>query len=696
MAFSTGQGQTGAPFDKGGTRPTFWNAVVERFVRSGSPLLFGVRLWLAVSLALYVAFWLQLDNAFWAGTSAAIVCLPYLGASMRKAWFRMIGTVIGAAAIVGLTAFFPQDRTGFLLSLTLWGSLCALLATLLRNFSAYGAALAGYTAAIIAGDELGAFGGLNGEIFMLAITRVSEIWIGIICAGLVLAGTDFGSAPSRLSALLAQVSSNIASRFTSMLQSPSLAGRTQEARHELIRRVIALDPLIDETLGESSRIRYHSPILQEAIDGLLVALAGWRTISARLVHLSHGATSDGARMIARSFPDELWSQLRSPDSGPWISNPCGLRRLCDIAAQNLANMPSETPSFRLLCDETAEVLAGLSAALNGLALLVGDPRRPRASRRRFVVHVPDWLPALVNAGRAFVTIGVAQLFWITTSWPAGALATTWTSIVVIVLAPTTDESYASAVRFTAGTALSAVAAAAILFAVLPKVHSFEGFILVMALYFVPVGALMAKPWQAAIFAPIACNFLPLLGPANQMTYDPTRFYNNALAIVAGCGFAALSFRLLPSLSAGFRAERLLNLALADLRRVARSPTSRQDYWIGRLLTRLAALPDQAEPLQRARMVAALSVQIAMFELRRTASSLGKFAQLEPALQAFARGRSASAVAHLRRLDQRLAAIASDPHRVFDAARARGQILAIADAVAQHREYFDSGAQLALC
>ena len=34
----------------------------------------GLRLWAAVFLALYVAFWLELDNAHGAGTSAAIVC----------------------------------------------------------------------------------------------------------------------------------------------------------------------------------------------------------------------------------------------------------------------------------------------------------------------------------------------------------------------------------------------------------------------------------------------------------------------------------------------------------------------------------------------------------------------------------------------------------------------------------------------
>src|SRR5499433_3029142 len=149
-----------------------WEAEAANAARAaGPPLLFGLRLWASVCLALYVAFWLELDNAFWAGTTAAIVCQPHLGASLRKGWFRLIGTVVGAIAIVVLTACFPQDRTLFLLGLALWGAVCALVATVLRNFAAYSAALAGYTAAIIASDQLGSTGGLNGEAFMLAVTR---------------------------------------------------------------------------------------------------------------------------------------------------------------------------------------------------------------------------------------------------------------------------------------------------------------------------------------------------------------------------------------------------------------------------------------------------------------------------------------------------------------------------------------------
>ena len=65
---------------------------------------------------------------FWAGTSAAIVCQPQLGASLRKGWFRMIGTVIGATMIVVLTAWFPQDRIAFLVLLALWCGICAFVA----------------------------------------------------------------------------------------------------------------------------------------------------------------------------------------------------------------------------------------------------------------------------------------------------------------------------------------------------------------------------------------------------------------------------------------------------------------------------------------------------------------------------------------------------------------------------------------
>jgi uncharacterized membrane protein YccC len=660
---------------------------------AGPPLLFGLRLWASVCLALYVAFWLELDNASWAGTSAALVCQPQLGASLRKGWFRLIGTVVGAVAIVVLTACFPQARAPFLVGLALWCAASAFVATLLRNFAAYAAALAGYTAAIIASDTLGATGGPDEQVFMLAVTRASEICIGIVCAGIVLAGTDFGGARRRLAGLLAALSAEITGRFAGTL---ALAGPgmpdTQPARRELVRRVIALDPVIDEAIGESSQLRYHSPVLQTAVDGLFAALAGWRTAVIHLARLPDDRARDEAETVLRSVPQELRSAPETGAPTRWLADPIRLREACAAAVRALTALPAGTASLRLLADQTAKVLAGAAQALNGLALLLRDQARSPARRRGVRLRVPDWLPALVNAGRAFIAIGAAALFWIVTAWPNGALAITFAAVAVILFAPRADQAYSLIMAFMVGTVLAAVFAAIVNFAVLPGLTTFAGFSIALGLYLVPVGALAAQPWQTAMFTAMVFNFVPLLAPANQMSYDTGQYYNSALAIIIGIGMAALSFRVLPPLSPALRTRRLLALTLRDLRRLATGAIARTpDDWEERVYGRLSALPDQAEPLQRSQLVAALSVGSEIIRLRRIAPRLGLGADLDMALAALAHGSSALATARLARLDHFLAARPGAGPETQLTLRARSNILAISEALMQHASYFDAGA-----
>src|SRR6201987_1819253 len=299
-------------------------AWVDAATAASPPLLYALRLWASVCLALYIAFWLQLDNPFWAGTSAAIVCQPQLGASLRKGWFRMIGTVVGATMIVVVTSLFPQDRIGFLVFLAVWGGICAFAATVFRNFASYSAALAGYTAAIIAADNLGATGGASSDVFMLAVWRASEICIGIVCAGVVLAGTDFGGARRRLAGSFAGLAAAITSRFIRML---TLAGTqlsdTQAERRDFVQRVVALEPVIDQTLGESSHVRYRSSILQTAVYGLFRALDGWRGVATHLAHLPENLERERAEAILQSIPAELRS-LRAPGSlDRWMDDRMG-------------------------------------------------------------------------------------------------------------------------------------------------------------------------------------------------------------------------------------------------------------------------------------------------------------------------------------------------------------------------------------
>jgi uncharacterized membrane protein YccC len=674
---------------RGGSRAFSAIWLADALKAAGPALLFGLRLWASVCLALYVAFWLELDNAYWAANTAAIVCQPKLGASLRKGWYRMIGTVIGAVAIVVMTACFPQDRALFLVSLALWGAACALVATLLRNFAAYAAALAGYTAAIIASDQLGATGGLNGQAFMLAVDRASEICIGIVCAGIVLAGTDLGGSRRRLATLFARLSAEIARRFTGTLV---IAGAdfvaTQAIRRELVRRVIALDPIFDEALGESSQLRYHSAVLQNAVDGLFAALASWRTAAVLLARSSEESARREADAVLAEVPEPLRAKPEQNEATRWMADATRLLLASDAAARRLFGLPAATPSLRLLADRTGEALAGISRALNGLTLLVADPARPVARDRGIRrLRIPDWLPPLVNAGRAFVVIGAVALFWVITEWPNGAVAMTFAAIIVILFAPRADQAYTTAIGFMIGSIFTVAIAATLNFAVLPNVETFATFGLIIGFVLVPVGTCLALQWQPAIFTGIVTPFIPVLAPANPMTYDTQQFYNASLAIVAGVGAGAFSFRLLPPLSPAFRTRRLLALTLRDLRRLATGRISdRLTDWEGRMYGRFAVLPDQAQPLQRSQLMAAFSVGTEIIQLRHTCRRLDLNGELDAALEAVGRDNCAMAAAKIAALDAELTSSSNTA-----ALRARSHVLALSQALTQHSSYFEAGA-----
>jgi uncharacterized membrane protein YccC len=198
-----------------------------------------------------------------------------------------------------------------------------------------------------------------------------------------------------------------------------------------------------------------------------------------------------------------------------------------------------------------------------------------------------------------------------------------------------------------------------------------------------------QPVAAAVFTTIAFVFLPLLAPTNPMSYDTTQFYNSALATFAGCGIAALAFALLPPLSPAVRTCRLLALALRDLRRLAvarRLPTFAD--WENRTYGRLLALPEQAEPSERAQLLAALSVGAEIIHLRRFAPRFAATAQLDAALEALARGNCETAIGLLRQIDRDLACRPDAEHPTATMLRMRGRILVVCEALSEHAGYFN--------
>ena len=662
-------------------------AQLAEWLRGATPaFLFALRMWASVCLSFYVAFVLELSEPSWAATTAAIVCQPVLGASLRKAPFRLIGTVIGAIGVVILAALFRQSREGFLVGLALWCAVSAFVATLLRNFAAYAAALAGYTAAILASDILGPVGATDsGSVTILAIDRALEICIGILCAGVVLALTDLGHSRRKLAAELASLSTEIMDGFADcFLIASSNLDQFRALRRDLLRRVIALDPMIDSAIGEASDLRYRSPVLQRAVSGLMETIVAWRWAAFEIARSRDAAVRGEAHVVH----DQLPRDRLSPDASGSAKKPAQLRQACCAAARSLTRFTAATPSQRLLADSAAMGMLGMARALNGLTG-VADPSDMIPVRGTARLHIPDWLPPSIAALRVVLSVGAISLFWIASAWPSGALAITFCAIIVVLLPLQGDLAYSASMTFLKGCVLGSGVAAVLVFAILPRVTSFPSLCLALGLALVPLGFLLARAKNPLFYFAASVNFLPMLSITNGITYDASQFWNSTSAILAGIACGAVAMRILPPLSPAIRTQRLLALTLADLRRLAKQASpGRQGDWESRGVARLLAMPDQAEPVERSELVAAVAVGKEIVRLRRVAPRFVPGAAVDAALHALAEGRSGEAMERLKDIDRLLAALPRAEAATRILLRLRASILAISGQLTEYAAYFD--------
>jgi uncharacterized membrane protein YccC len=144
-------------------------------------LVFACKTFLAAMLALIVALWLDLPRPYWAMATVYITSQPLAGATSSKALYRVLGTVIGAAATVAMVPNLVNAPELLSLAMALWVGLCLYLSLLDRQPRSYAFMLAGYTVALIGFPSVSD----PGSIFDTALARVEEISLGIFCATLV-------------------------------------------------------------------------------------------------------------------------------------------------------------------------------------------------------------------------------------------------------------------------------------------------------------------------------------------------------------------------------------------------------------------------------------------------------------------------------------------------------------------------------
>src|SRR3984957_16654359 len=150
---------------------------------------FALRIWAAMMVGLYAAFWLQLESASSAAVTVGILALQTRGQTYQKAVYRVLGTIIGIVASFVIAGLFPQTRDLFLIGFAGWLGLCVYVGGLLDGNRAYGAVLSGYTVALVAVTQIDS----PQDIFAAGVNRGAAIVVGVAALAVI---SDVFAAPN--------------------------------------------------------------------------------------------------------------------------------------------------------------------------------------------------------------------------------------------------------------------------------------------------------------------------------------------------------------------------------------------------------------------------------------------------------------------------------------------------------------------
>src|SRR5262249_38543744 len=106
---------------------------------------------------------------------------PISGPMRAKAFYRVIGTLVGGAAMIAIVPNLVNSPELTTAAIILWVTLCLFVSLHDRTPRSYMFVLSGYTAALIGFPSVLA----PGAVWDTAVGRAEEITIGVICAALV-------------------------------------------------------------------------------------------------------------------------------------------------------------------------------------------------------------------------------------------------------------------------------------------------------------------------------------------------------------------------------------------------------------------------------------------------------------------------------------------------------------------------------
>jgi uncharacterized membrane protein YccC len=535
---------------------------------------YALRNSLAMCLALWVAFVLQLDEPYWALTSAAVVSFPTVGGVISKSIGRVFGSLIGAMASLIIAGHCLNDPWLFTLSIATWLGLCTYISNHYQNNVSYAFALAGYTAAIIAFSTVNVTDTL--QIFDIAQARVCEVITGILCGGLMMMILPSTSDGEALLVSLRRMHLRLL-EHAAMLWQPEISLQMRTSHEGVIGQILTMNVLRIQAFWSHYRLRRQNNILNYMLHQQLRITSVISSLRRMLLNWQNPPENLAAVL------DQLLNELRDPTTDKYRL----AHILIAIAPQDPSDYRHRAFFLRLrhFCWLYLRCTRWLQRLENATPTTEIAPPRVTALARH-----TDSYEAAYNGLRTFLCIVIGCAYWITTQWDAGSSALTLIAISC-VLYSSTPSPIKSITTLLKAVSLLFAFCFVMKFGLMIQIDDFWVF---CAFLFPILVTMQMMKLQNPPYAPLWGQLIVFMGSflavTNPPSYDYQSFMNDSIGKIVGVLLAGLAFQILRPSSDKRKSRRIIRALRRDfVDQLSKKPQQSESQFESRIYHRISQL-----------------------------------------------------------------------------------------------------------
>ena len=489
---------------------------------------YALRNGIAMCLALSVAYCLNLDEPYWAMTSAAVVSFPTVGGVISKSLGRIAGSLLGACAALLIAGHALGDPWLFLCAMAAWIGFCTWACAHFSNNVAYAFQLAGYTAAIIAFPMVNITD--TTELWDIAQSRVCEVIVGILSGGVMMMILPSTSDGATLISALKTMHSRLL-EHASLLWQRETTDAIRTAHERVIGQILTMNLLRIQAFWSHYRFRRQNPLLNYLLHQQLRMTSVISSLRRLLLNWPDAPEN------TRAVLENLLSELARPQADMYSV----ARIIAPLAPADDHDYRHRAFWLRLryFCQlhlAGSRWIARLEAASPVTTFTV--PHAPALARHT------DNIEALWSGLRTFATLVVLGAWCIGTQWESGSAALTL-SAIGCVLYSVVASPFNSLTLLMRTLLLLTLFSFVVKFGLMVQLTELWQFLLFLFPLLTTLQLLkLQMPKFAGLWGQLIVFMGSFIAVTNPPVYDFADFLNDDLAKLLGVGMSWLAFAVL--------------------------------------------------------------------------------------------------------------------------------------------------------